>query len=184
MVAFGVMKSIQFETRRAEPSDADAITLAHRDSIRSIGPAFYPPGAVDDWAEGLSGDVYVKAMEQGEVFFIAVGEIGGEPAVLGFSSDYPVAETQHGTSVYVRGAAARQGVGSALLRLAEAEAAARGATSIRIEASLAGVEFYKANGFEEVARGETRLMSGRPIACVFMRKLLHLTPRRATPTIE
>ena len=37
---------------------------------------------------------------------------------------------------------------------------------------LAGVEFYKANGFDEIARGETRLMSGRPIACVFMRKTL------------
>lgn len=34
------------------------------------------------------------------------------------------------------------------------------------------MEFYSANGFVEVGRGETRLMSGRPIACVFMRKTL------------
>jgi ribosomal protein S18 acetylase RimI-like enzyme len=79
----------------------------------------------------------------------------------------------------VRGAAARHGIGSALLTLAEAEADVRGATSIHIQASLAGVEFYKANGFEEVARGETRLMSGRPIACVFMRKLLGRTNVRS-----
>jgi GNAT superfamily N-acetyltransferase len=162
----------QFETRRADPSDAEAIAAAHRDSIRSLGLSFYPPDVVDAWEEGLTGDIYVKAMEAGEVFFIAVGKIEGETVVLGFASDYPLEDAQHGTSVYVRGLAARRGIGSSLLRLAEAEAAARGATGIRIEASLAGVEFYKANGFKEIARGETRLMSGRPIACVFMRKLL------------
>jgi GNAT superfamily N-acetyltransferase len=173
------MKTIRFETRRADPSDADAIGLAHVDSIKTIGAGFYPPPVVDDWAEGLTGDVYVKAMGGGEVFFIAVGELDSQPAVLGFASDHRIEGTEHGTSVYVRGAAARQGIGSALLRLAEAEAAARGATCIRIEASLAGVEFYKANGYDEVARGGTRLMSGRPIACVFMRKVIRAEPSSA-----
>lgn len=162
----------EFKTRRAHPSDADAIAAAHHDSIRSIGPSFYPPHVVDDWEQGITGDLYVKAMEGGEVFFIAVGEIDGEAAVLGFATDYCIDGSQHGTSVYVRGIAARQGIGSALFKLAEREATARGATSIQVEASLAGVEFYQANGFEEVGRGETRLMSGRPIACVFMRKLI------------
>jgi len=112
----------------------------------------------------------VKAMEGGEAFFVATAEIEGKLAVLGFASDYRIDGSQHGTSVYVRGLAARHGIGTTLLGLAEAHAIARGATSIRVEASLAGVEFYRANGFDEVARGETRLMSGRPIACVFMRK--------------
>lgn len=49
---------------------------------------------------------------------------------------------------------------------------AAGASSIHLDASLAAVEFYKANGFEEVARGEHRLWSGRPMVCVFMRKML------------
>ena len=166
------MRITEFETRLAHPSDADDIAEAHRDSIRSIGPGFYPPNVVDDWAEGLEGDVYVKAMEGGEAFFIATGRVEGALAVLGFATDYPIDGSQHGTSVYVRGFAARRGIGSTLFGLAEAHAIARGATSIRVEASLAGVEFYKANGFDEVARGETQLMSGRPIACVFMRKQL------------
>ena len=51
-------------------------------------------------------------------------------------------------------------------------AVATGAAEIHVEASLAGVEFYRANGFVEMGRGETRLTSGRPIACVFMRKSL------------
>jgi GNAT superfamily N-acetyltransferase len=164
------MRIAEFETRLAQPSDADDIAEAHRDSIRSIGPRFYPPNVVDDWAGGLEGDIYVKAMEGGEAFFIATGRVEGTLAVLGFATDYRIDGSQHGTSVYVRGFAARNGIGSTLLGLAEAHASARGATSIRVEASLAGVEFYKANGFDEVARGETRLMSGQPIACVFMRK--------------
>ena len=160
------------ETRRADASDADAMAIAHRDSIRSIGPHFYPPHVVADWEEGLTGDVYRKAMTAGEVFFIATGAHDGATPVLGFASDYIIEGTRHGTSVYVRGTATRRGIGSALLALAETHARSRGATSIDIEASFAGVEFYKANGYVEIGRGETHLMSGKPIACVFMRKQL------------
>jgi ribosomal protein S18 acetylase RimI-like enzyme len=111
-------------------------------------------------------------MDGGEIFFIAVGEIDGADAVLGFASDYVRNGSHHGTSVYVRGTAARRGIGSTLFRLAEAEAITRGATSIHIEASLAGVDFYKSHGFVEVSRGYTHLMSGKSIDCVFMEKTL------------
>ena len=168
--------------RRAEPSDVEAITEAHRDSIRSIGPAFYPPDAVDAWQHGLAGNVYLKAMENGEVFFVATGKIDGREVVLGFASDYRIEGATHGTSVYVRGISARRGLGTSLLRRAESHAAANGATSIKIEASLAGVVFYKRNGYVEAGRGETRLMSGHPIACVFMTKQLEAaTDTIATP---
>ena len=166
---------IRFETRRADPSDAEDIAVAHRDSIHSLGREFYPPGVVDDWANGLTGSLYLDAMGRGEVFFIATAEIDGTKTVLGFASDYVREGSQHGTSVYVRGAAARQRIGSTLLELAEAEAIAKGASSIHVEASLGGVEFYKANGFVELSRGETHLLSGRPIACVFMQKTLAST---------
>jgi ribosomal protein S18 acetylase RimI-like enzyme len=111
-------------------------------------------------------------MDGGEVFFIALGNVGGKRAVLGFASDYRIEGQRHGTSVYVRGRSARQGIGSALLAKAEALAIEAGATSIEIEASLAGVDFYRANGFIEVGRGETRLTTGRAMTCVFMRKEL------------
>jgi putative acetyltransferase len=164
------MRISAIRTRRAEASDVDAIAEAHRDSIRSIGPRFYPPSVVADWEEGLSGDLYLGAMERGEVFFIATARVEQREVVLGFASDYPIEGTQHGASAYVRGVAARRGIGSSLLALAEAHAVSRGATSVHVEASLAGVAFYRANGFAEVSRGETHLRSGRPIACVFMRK--------------
>jgi GNAT superfamily N-acetyltransferase len=166
------MMIAELQIRRAEPEDADEIATAHRDSIRSIGPKFYLPDVVDDWQEGLTGDVYLKAMQRGEVFFIAVGMLEGQALVLGFASDYCIVGPKHGTSVYVRGIAARRGIGTSLFRAAEAHAIAHGATSIEIAASLAAVAFYKAHGFVELSRGQTRLMSGRPIACVFMSKNL------------
>jgi GNAT superfamily N-acetyltransferase len=157
--------------RRANPSDADDIAAAHLDSIRSIGRHFYPDDVVSDWGANVSADLYLKAMERGEIFYIAIGAIGGKPAVLGFGS-HKVTGARHRTAVYVRGAAARRGIGSALFRLAEAHAVDGGAESIHVDASLAAVEFYTANGFRETGRGEFRLRSGRSMACVFMRKTL------------
>jgi putative acetyltransferase len=152
----------------------DEIAAAHLDSIRSIGPRYYEAEVVSDWGARVTGELYAKAMAGGEVFYIAVGQFGDKPEVLGFSS-HRIDGNAHGTAVYVRGKAARLGIGSALFRAAEAEAIAEGATSIRIDASLAAVEFYKANGFAIVGRGEHRLWSGRPMACVFMRKNLAAT---------
>ena len=159
------------QTRRAGWNDAEAIALAHADSIRSIGPAYYSPDVVEAWGCGLTADLYIKAMAGGEVFFIATGEIDGETVVLGFAT-HRVDDDQDGASVYVRGRAARRGIGTALLRLAEDHARANGATTIQIQASLAGVEFYRANGFEELGRGDALLMSGHSMPCVFMRKIL------------
>jgi putative acetyltransferase len=163
------MSTLAFQIRPAGPADAEDIAAAHLDSIQSIGPRFYPPDIVSEWGARIAGDMYLKAMADGEIFFIAVGR-SHEPAVaLGFSS-HRIDGGEHRTAVYVRGGAARNGVGSALFQEAEASARAAGATSIDVDASLAAVEFYRANGFEEVGRGEHRLSSGRMMACVFMRK--------------
>lgn len=159
------------QTRRASATDAEAIALAHADSIRSIGPAFYPPDVVEAWGSGLTPDMYVRAIEGGEAFFVATGDLGGQTVVLGFST-HRVDDEQHGASVYVRGRVVRRGIGTALLRFAEEHARAHGAKTLQIQASLAGVEFYKANGFQELGRGEALLISGRSMPCVFMRKTL------------
>jgi putative acetyltransferase len=170
--------NVQF--RRADPRDADAIALAHRDSIQSLGPARYPQDVVDDWQEGLTGEIYRDAMRKGEVFFIAIADVDRSTLVLGFASDYVIQGSTHGASAYVRGSAARRGIGSRLLAEAEEHATSQGATHVTVEASLTAVEFYKARGFQETGRGETHLRSGRPIACVFMSK--ELGPESAPST--
>jgi GNAT superfamily N-acetyltransferase len=82
-----------------------------------------------------------------------------------------VDDAQGGLSVFVGGRAARRGIGSLLLRYAEDHARAHGANSLQIQASLAGVGFYKANEFEEVTRGAADLLSGQSMPCVFYEKV-------------
>ena len=162
---------VNFVIRRATQADVDDIAAAHLDSIRSIGPAYYDADIVHAWAAQITGELYVNAMAQGEVFFIAISQLGDRTAVLGFSS-HRIDGNEHGTAVYVRGAAVRSGVGTALYRTAEASAVAAGAASIEIDASMAAVEFYKSNGFVETGRGAHALPAGRSMSCVFMRKVL------------
>jgi putative acetyltransferase len=157
-----------FAVRRARLDEVDLIADAHLDSIRSIGPRYYDPAIVRAWGAHIRAELYTGAMERGERFFVAVAD---PPQVLGFSSHHVEGRT-HGTAVYVRGSAARRGIGSALFRAAEASAIASGASAIDISASLAAVDFYKARGFEEVGRGAHRLPAGHAMACVFMRKVL------------
>jgi putative acetyltransferase len=170
---------VNFEIRRADPDDAAEIAEAHRDSIRVIGSRYYDRPIVDAWVGGVQPENYVRAMSRGEKFFVALGSIGGERKVLGFST-HRVDGERHRTAVYVRGDAARQGIGTALFRTAEADVVASGAAGIQIDASLGAVPFYTANGFEETGRGELRLRSGDAMACVFMTKTLDKSV--ATPT--
>jgi GNAT superfamily N-acetyltransferase len=160
-----------FEVRAAVPDDADAIAAAHVDSIESFGPRFYAADVVQAWHAGIQPAMYRNAMAAGEVFFVAVASQEGSREVLGFSSHH-VADGQHGVGVYVRGMAARRGIGSALLRLAESSALAAGARTLQLDSSLVAVDFYKANGFVETGRGEHSLRSGYRMACVFMQKNL------------
>jgi putative acetyltransferase len=162
---------VGFEIRRAEASDAESIAAAHLDSIRSIGPRYYEPAVVQDWGARVEAGLYLQAMARGEAFFVAFDPHHQTPVVLGFSS-HRQDGADHGIGVYVRGSAARRGVGSALLRAAEAHALASGAATLELDASLAAVDFYARHGFVETGRGSHRLWSGRPMSCVFMKKSL------------
>ena len=166
-----LVAKLDVEMRQATVADAPAIALAHVDSIRTLGPTFYAPDLVDGWSAAVTPEMYVSAMAAGEVFFIAVAALDGQPTVLGFSSHVP-AGGDDGASVYVRGSAARQGVGSALWRLAEARARDQGARAITLAASLPGVDFYRARGFVEIEPSEVHLCSGVSMPCVIMRKQL------------
>jgi putative acetyltransferase len=163
--------SVPFEIRAASADDAAAIAAAHIDSIESIGPHFYGAEVVRAWHAAIEPSIYLNAIAAGEKFFIAGVSQDGRDEVLGFSSHH-ADDGRHGVGVYVRGIAARRGIGSALLRAAESSAVAAGAANLRLDSSLAAVEFYKANGFVETGRGEHSLRVGRTMACVFMQKNL------------
>jgi putative acetyltransferase len=160
------------EFRRATKSDVEGIADAHRDSILQLGSQYYEPAIVNEWARVVHPGIYLDAMDRGEIFFIATGAVARNRLILGFSSDYVISGTTHGTSAYVRPVAARRRIGSRLLAMAGTFGRARGATAVQIEASLGAVEFYKRHGFAETERGGVALPSGFQMPCVFMRKEL------------
>jgi putative acetyltransferase len=158
------------QIRPAVLTDADQIAAAHVDSISSLGTKAYGADVISAWGAPRDGERYRRAMEDGELFFVAISS-GDKQTVLGFSS-YRVEDGKHRTAIYVRGDAARMGVGTALFQEAETAAREHGAKEIHVDASLAAVRFYKEHGFEELAAGQHRLNNGALMDCVFMRKKL------------
>jgi putative acetyltransferase len=161
----------RFTIRRALPVDAGQIGEAHVDSIHSLGAKAYGPDVVSVWGAPKDIERYRQSMESAEVFFVAVAVGQADDRVLGFSS-YRMEEGKHRTAVYVRGEAARMGVGTALFQAAEATAREHGASEIHVDSSVGAVGFYKSLGFEELGAGQHCLSSGLLMDCVFMRKTL------------
>ena len=162
--------SIDFVVRVATAEDAESICAVHMESPATLGPQAYDEEVVRDWSRPRSADRYVRAMQQGVQFFVALAS-SPDRSVVGFSSYHAVGGPP-GVVIYVAGRAARRGVGTALLRAAEGAAKQGGATELTISASMVAVEFWKANGFVELSRGEYVLGTGRAMACVHMKKTL------------
>lgn len=165
-----------FTVRQAAAEDADAIAEAHLDSIHSLGARAYSPDVVAIWGAPRDGTRYRMAIAAGEVFFVACAAGGQMPEtrseeILGFSSHH-VADGKHRTAVYVRGSAARTGVGTALFRAAEAAARLQGAIEIHVDSALLAVEFYRAQGFQDLGAGRHMLRDGLGMDCLLMKKIL------------
>jgi putative acetyltransferase len=165
------MDTFSFVVRRAGPTDADEIAVAHLHSIHTLGASAYAPDVVAVWGAPRDGARYRQSIENGELFFVAVAPDTPGERVLGFST-YRVEDGKHRTAIYVRGDAARAGVGTALFQTAEAAAREHGATEIHVDASLAAIGFYESQGFEQLAAGQHQLRDGVVMDCILMRKRL------------
>ena len=124
-----MMSSREFQTRLARLEDAAAIYEAHLDSIRSIGPAFYPLDVVEGWGAGLTPEIYVKAWRAGRRFSSRPVSSTVKPPCWDSPRIASMTRRMVYPSTSERGVAARNR--TMLLRLAEEHALDSGATSIR-----------------------------------------------------
>jgi putative acetyltransferase len=125
--------------RRARPSDAPAIAAVMRAAVRGVAAGTYPARALAAWGS-LPALYHAWAMTAGgETLLVAErrGRLVGYAGLRG-------AEV---TALFVRPAAARRGVASALLARVEALARRRGVGVLRVDAARSGVAFYQARGF-------------------------------------
>jgi putative acetyltransferase len=94
---------------------------------------------------------------------ILVAELGGR--VVGYGG----IRGSELSALFVRPAAARRGVASALLARVEALARRRGITRLRVDAAKSGVAFYRAQGF--TGRRSVKVpLPGRDLEAVRMSK--------------
>ncbi len=151
--------------RRGAPDDASAILRVHRHSILSLGRETYNRAEVESWAAGLVPERYVEAMNEDDETFIVAVAAADLVGLCSFKDDEVKGR-------YVAPDAARRGVGSALLRQAEAAIAAVGHSRIRIVASLSGQAFYESHGYRVVERRDWKTRGGLVIAALAMEKTL------------
>jgi putative acetyltransferase len=164
-----------FSIRAARPEDAPAIRHVHESSIRGLGPAAYTAAEVESWVGVLAVEKYVEAMMLGDEAFIVAEAAPAEDGdgVVAFCS-WTRDEVK---GLYVAPGWARRGVGTALLRLAEAAIAAAGHRTIRLGATLVGRPFYESRGYGIVRHKPWKTRGGLVIDTLDMEKQVGETAR-------
>ena len=157
--------------RYATQANARAILECHHSAVHESAAGHYPREILNEWSPPVTAErvtAYIATALPHETTLVA--EIDG--AVVGFGA---LVEAQSEVrAVYVSHSAARQGVGSALLREIEGLARARGCAELTFDSSLTAERFYLRHGYAGGARGVHALSSGGRMACVTMTKKLVL----------
>jgi putative acetyltransferase len=148
------------------PEEARLFLEVHHAAVRGLAAGAYPPDVVEAWAplpvtaEAVAGFLANRDREVRLVASLAGAVVGAGAFVPG---------TAELRACYVAPAAARRGVGSALVRAIERFAADGGLAFLELDSSVNAEPFYAALGYEVRWRGEHVLRSGLRMACARMR---------------
>ncbi|MDX1461046.1 MAG: GNAT family N-acetyltransferase [Xanthomonadales bacterium] len=172
--------------RRAKMTDIPALQRLIGRSSRELGVACYGPALVEKALESVLG-VDRRLIKDG-CYFIA--ECTGRTAGCGgwsfrntlYGSDAvagrddrmldPTSEAARIRAFFVHPGYTRMGIASRILERCEAEARAQGFRSLELGATLSGVDFYLARGFEAMPSVRHELEPGVFMEIVPMRKEL------------
>lgn len=152
-----------FTVRKARVEDSEEIWRIHMRAIREIANSHYTPAEIEAWASPRKAEHYVESIRNKE-FYVA----DEDGAVIGFGT---LNDKQNEIeAVYVSPAVVRRGVGLAILRRLEERARDLGIKSLKMDASLNAVPFYKSAGYESQKEMKHCLVSGIEISCILMTK--------------
>jgi len=154
--------------REMRSGDARRFLEIHHAAVRGIAARDYPAGVVEAWAPPITEQLIDRflANRDGEVRLVA--EIDGEPVGIGAI----VVGASELRACYVLPAAARRGVGSAIVSEIERIARDHRLDQLHLESSTTAEPFYAALGYRVESRGELLLSAGVLMAAVKMRKRL------------
>lgn len=161
----------RYRIRCGRLSDAEALHAVHERAVRVLGRRVYSDSQIESWVYGNSPARYVEAMrDDGEIFQVAVSRLRG---LVGFCA----LKDKELRSLYVDPDWSGLGVGTALLRRAEAMIAGAGHDRVVVGASLAGLPFYEQHGYSVVKHRHWRSRGGLMIPAADMEKRLRNAAR-------
>jgi GNAT superfamily N-acetyltransferase len=150
--------------RRGRVSDARAVAGVLRAAVRGLAAPFHPRRVVAAWSS-LPPLYHAWAMTAGGERYVAAS-VGDR--IVG----YAALREDEVTAVFVRPAAARLGVGAALVSRLEREALRDGKRRLRVRAALGALPFYEALGFRGARRIRVPLPDGLALRAVALSKVL------------
>ena len=191
------MTEAGFVLRKATPSDTAVLTGVIAKSARGLSAGYYEPEEVEAALRGAFG-VDSQLVDDGTYFVATSGDeivgcggwsrrrtlFGGDAfSVRDSTALDPATEAARIRAFFVLPTHARRGIGKAILRRCESEAAAMGFSRFALMATLPGVEFYKALGYVAEEPLLYDLGQGRTIRFVPMRKFTESVETRNAPVI-
>ena len=144
-------------------------------SVAGLAASHYSAEAIRGWLVPTTEQTLADLAANPDHEIRLIAELDGRPAGIGAL----VLERSELLACYVLPAAARRGVGTALVAEIEARARASGLDHLRLSASLNAEPFYAALGYEVRERSDVVLPNGHRLAAVWMRK--RLTPIAPPP---
>lgn len=153
-----------FTVRPFSSGDQFAICELHVASILAIPRNIYTQSEVEAWTHGKTPEIYIRIQEEtGEIFLVAADANDRPVGFVGYLGD----EIR---GMYVDPAWQGEGVGTALMRRAEAAIIADGARRLRVHAAKSAYGFYEHLGYTQTGIANHTLPDGREIAAAWYEK--------------
>jgi len=170
-----------YAVRHARACDIPAIREMQARSMWTLGADFYTRAEIANFMEAF-GTMDNAIVIEGH-FFIAEDPGGAIVAsgawsrvrpgyAAGMSARGPAADIPTVRSVFVDPAIARRGVGSAIMRCVEDDAALHGVRLLGLTATLSGVPLYERLGYQVQEVTQIKFPDKTRFGCVKMRKPL------------
>ena len=124
-------------------NEAEEVFLIHNKSVTSLCRTSYPKEIIDNWFKDRTSEYYYDSLKNEKILFAVV-----EDTKVGFI------ETAPGEiiNLFVLPEFAGKGIGKKLLNLGLKVALNNSSKTVKIDATLNSVEFYRSAGFIEIGR--------------------------------